>query len=709
MSGQMQVVVRSKYGDVLGPCDFALVASISRRNHLNMPSPHHRLSCFNSLIGTAIIAVAALSALSITQAIPAQAEKHPAKRAEKTAAAKVPRTPIQITADLTDAPRKLFHVEVDLPVTEGPLTLTTPKWIPGTHMPAGPADDITGVVFTANGETLPWRRDDVELYEFHVTIPKGVTTLHAHLDCIVTARISQKLAALEWEKLLLYPAGIPVREIPIQPSLVVPAGWGIGTALTPEGSGSYPVPGAGATTKFAVTNVEQLEDSPVITGQYFHEFPLAPEITPKHYIDVVSDAPDDSNLRPSVLVETSNLVREASVEYASHHYHVYHFLLTLSDVAGGEGLEHGQSSDNGVGEKGFADDNHQLAESDLLSHEFTHSWNGKYRRPATLYQPDFATPQQGKLLWVYEGMTQYLGNVLAARSGLKNQAQYREMLALSAAQLDNRPGRDWRPTEDTAIAASILRGGNPAWVNWRRSQDYYQEGELLWLDADTLIRKLTDNKKSLDDFLKIFLGLNGDTGPDIVPYDREELIKDLNAVVPYDWAKFLHDRIDVINPRADVAGIEQGGYRLVYRDKPSKSERTLSSSAGPRRSGLDCWYSLGIRVSSEGQISDVRWNGPADKSRLAPGYKILAVNGSIFSNDALRDAIKGAKGKTEPIHLIVQADTFVSTFDVDYHDGERYPTLERITGSPAYLDDITSPRTTPEKAPADHSKQAEED
>jgi predicted metalloprotease with PDZ domain len=617
--------------------------------------------------------------------------------------AQAEKSPIQITADLTDATRKLYHAEVDLPVTEGPLTLTTPQWIPGNHRPTGPVDDITGVVFTANGEKLPWRRDDVNLYEFHVTVPKGVTTLHAHLDCIVTARISQKMAVLEWEKLLLYPANKPVKEIAIQPSLKVPAGWGIGTALTPEGAGAYPVPAAGTTTKYAVTNVEQLEDSPVIAGEYFHEFPLAPEVTPKHYIDVVSDAPEDSKLRPSVLAELNNLVREAGTVYNSHHYHVYHFLLTLSDVAGSEGLEHGQSSDNGVGEKGFADDAHQLAESDLLSHEFTHSWNGKYRRPYNLYQTDFEKMQQGSLLWVYEGMTQYLGNVLAARSGLKSQAQYRDILALSAAQLDNRPGREWRSTEDTAIAASILRGGNPAWSNWKRGQDYYQEGELLWLDADTLIRKLTGNKKSLDDFQKIFLGKGGDTGPEIVTYNREELIKDLNEVTPYDWAKFLHDRVDQPNPRADLAGIEQGGYKLVYLDKPTKSERTMTSGEG-RRAGLDVWYSLGLRISGEGVISDVRWNGPSDKARLAPGYKVLAVNGHIYSGDALKDAIKAAKGATEPIHLIVQADTFVTPYDVDYHDGERYPALQRVDGTPAYLDDITTARTKTEKAPVEEKK-----
>ena len=319
-----------------------------------------------------------------------------------------PKPPIQITADLSDAPRKLFHAEIDLPVTAGPLTLITPKWIPGDHRPTGPVDSITGVVVTANGQRLPWRRDDVDLYEFHVTIPEGVTMLHAHLDCIVLTNVSQKVAYLEWDKLMLYPANTPVRDIAIQPSLIVPAGWGIGTALTPIG-GAYPVPASGSITHFAVTNVEQLEDSPVLTGQYFHEFALAPEISPKHYIDVVSDISEDSNLRPEVLAEIANLVREANALYRSHHYNQYHLLLTLSDTAGGLGLEHGQSSENGIGEKGFSDEDHQLGDADLLPHEFTHSWNGKYRRPLGLYQTDFATVQQGALLWVYEGMTQYLG------------------------------------------------------------------------------------------------------------------------------------------------------------------------------------------------------------------------------------------------------------------------------------------------------------
>src|SRR6185312_10694498 len=481
-----------------------------------------------------------------------------------TVAALAQQTPIQVTANLTDAPKKLYHSDSEIPVKPGPLDLITPEWIPGTHMPSGPVADIVGVVFTANGKPLPWRRDNINMYEFHLDIPQGVTMLHAHLDCIMTHRVSHKIAVLEWEHLMIYPAHIPVNDIPIQASLVVPAGWGVGTALKPISGGSWPVPAAGSTTKFAATNVEQLEDSPIITGQYFHEFPLAPDVTPKHYIDVVADQPEDSNLRPQLLAELGNLVRETGAAYDSRHYHVYHFLLTLSDATDGEGLEHGQSSDNGTGEKIFTTQDKQLVDSDLLSHEFTHSWNGKYRRPARLYQPTFETPEQTDLLWVYEGLTQYMGNVLAARSGLKSQEQYRDLLAISAANLDYKPGREWRSTEDTAIAASVLRGGNPAWSNWRRGQDYYQEGELLWLDADTLIRQLTNDKNSLTDFLHIFLGKGGNTGPLIVPYELPELVADLNQVVPYDWAGFFHDRVAKINPRADLDGIERGGYKLVY-------------------------------------------------------------------------------------------------------------------------------------------------
>jgi predicted metalloprotease with PDZ domain len=604
------------------------------------------------------------------------------------------KTPITITADLRETPRKLYHAEVDIPVAPGPVTLITPQWIPGTHSPGGPIADITGLVFTANGKPLPWRRDDINLFSYHMAIPAGTTSVHAHIDVIAARRNTTKMAVLEWQSMLMYPAGIPVRDIPVQASVIVPEGWGIGTSLTPT-SPYDPEHPNGGTTHFAPTTVEMLEDSPVMAGAYFKEYALAPDVTPRHYIDCFGDAPEDVILRPSLLAELNNLVHETGAMYNSRHYNTYHFLLTLSADAGGGGLEHHQSSDNGVPEHGFADDNNQLINSDLLSHEFTHSWNGKYRRPDGLATPDYATPMKGELLWVYEGLTQYLGNVLAARSGLKNQQHYREALAYSAANLDYKPGRLWRSTDDTAIAASTIRGGSQAWVNWRRSQDYYQEGELLWLDADTTIRKLTNDQKNLHDFLVLFLAKGGNTPPMVVPYDRAELISELNQVVKYDWATFLHDRIDNLNPHADLAGIEQGGYKLVYTDKPSSYERALLSIRG---TGLDVWYSLGLRLNRDGTIADVLWDGPSDKAKLAPDQKILAVDGKIFSNEAVLTAIRKAKTSTEPIHLIVQSDKDVFLADIDYHQGERYPTLQRIDSvTTDYLDENTKPLTTPEK------------
>jgi predicted metalloprotease with PDZ domain len=636
-----------------------------------------------SLMGRSVTILAGV--LAASGAAHAQAA---AKRAQPA------KEPIQIVADLTDAPRRIFRAEIDLPVTAGPLTLTTPQWIPGTHMPVGPAAKIAGVVFTANGQALSWRRDDVDLYQFHVTVPPGVTKLHAHLDCIVGDRVSEKLAMLDWESLLLYPAHVPVREIPIQAAVIVPAGWGVGTALTPMSPGSPLVPAAGATTRFAATNVEQLEDAPVLTGQYFREFALAPDISPRHFLDVAADAQEEAEFKPPLLAELSNLVREADKEYGSHHYNEYRFLLTVSDTAGFSGTEHGQSSDDGVGDKAFLDPAYGPAVADLLPHEFTHSWNGKYRRPATLYQPDFATPQQGELLWVYEGMTQYLGNVLAARAGLKSPQQYRELLAIAAAGLDYTPGRSWRSTEDTAIAASLLRNSD-RWANWTRGQDYYMEGELLWLDADTLIRKTTNNQKSLDDFERLFLGKGGNTGPLIVPYNFEDLVTTLDQVMPYDWATFLHERVDKPHEHADFDGIARGGYDVVYQDEPSASEKSLALAFPKYLGGVNAWFSAGMQMNPDGSILDVRWNGPCYKAGLAPGDKILGVNGRMYNGDLLRAAIRDAKGKTEPIHLIVQRETFLRTADVDYHDGERYPVLKRNAEAAAYLDDIVKPLAAP--------------
>jgi predicted metalloprotease with PDZ domain len=393
-------------------------------------------------------------------------------------------------------------------------------------------------------------------------------------------------------------------------------------------------------------------------------------------------------IRPTVLEHWNRLIHEAWAMYGQPHYRSYHFLLALRGNGGGGGLEHHESSDNSMTEKALTTDDGEMVWEDLLPHEFTHSWNGKYRRPAGLATPDYATPMKGELLWVYEGLTDYLGGLLGERCGAISAERYREHLALDAAQMDATTGRQWRSIGDTAISVSMFRGGSGAWANWRRGVDYYPEGDLLWLDVDTTIRKLTNNSKNLRDFMAVYLNKGGGETPTVVPYDFNELVDDLNQVVKNDWAGFLNDRVNGIHPHVNVEGIEQGGYRLVYKDKPSDFEKAQLAERGR----VDLWYSLGIALDGEGStISDVRVGGPADKAKIFPSEKIVAVNGRAYSKDALRTAIRQAKGSTTPIHFILQNDQLMTEVDVDYHDGERYPTLERVEGSPAYLDDISKP------------------
>jgi predicted metalloprotease with PDZ domain len=603
--------------------------------------------------------------------------------------AQAPASPIVLHVDLTDAPRRLLHAHMQIPVSSGPLTLEYPQWIPGDHRPTGPIDNLSGIRVRANGQDLSWRRDDVDMYAFHVDVPSGVTTLDVSLDFLATPgdtgsdedqATSPDMTVLEWNSVVLYPAHIPVAQIPITASLTVPADWKLGTALSITGQN-------GAETSFATVSVGQLIDSPVITGRYFREFPLAPEITPKHYLDVAGDAAEDVDLKPEYLAAVNQLVRETGPLYQSRHYETYHFLLSLSDVIRMEGLEHHQSSDNGIEKKGITDPKLAMLNAELLPHEFTHSWNGKYRRPVGLATPDYATPQKGDLLWVYEGMTQYWGNVLAARSAFWTPAQYREALAFSAARLNVKPGRTWRNLEDTAIASQTLRGGHEYWANWRRGQDYYQEGELIWLDADTTIRQLTHDKKSLNDFCVKFLAVGGNTPPIVVPYDFDEIVADLNAVAPYDWRSFLTERLQSHAAHAPLDGIEHGGYRLTYGDEPTEYEQAYLT----KYQQVDAWFSLGLMVNNSSVIDDVMVDSPAFQAGLGPGMKLVAVNGHGFNGDVLKGAIRGAKGTTSPIELIVSNENEFRTLRLDYHDGEKYPQLERVQGTPDLLDEIIKP------------------
>lgn len=599
--------------------------------------------------------------------------------------------PILITADLTDAPRKLFHAEIDLPVHAGPLALVTPEWIPGAHGPRGPVANIVGVVFTADGKTLPWRRDDVDVYEYHLEIPSGVITLHAHLDCI--ARSTHAYAVLEWESLMLYPANTPVREIAIQPSVKVPAGWGIGTSLKPT-SAYDPAHPPGGSVDYAATTVEMLEDSPIMTGANFHEYALAPDVTPKHFIDLIGAEPADVNAPAESIAQLSRLVHEGIAMYGPPHYTSYHFLVLIPSHGGGGGLEHHESSDNSIPQHSLEPGDLALIVAQILPHEFTHSWNGKYRRPEGLATPDYATPMRNELLWIYEGLTDYMGNVMSARIGSLTPQQYREYLALTAAQMDTTSGRAWRSIEDTTYSAAMPRlGGNSeAWSSWRRGGDYYPEGDLIWLDVDTTIRKLTDNKKNLHDFLLIFLQKGGAGVPRVLPYELSEVTTDLNQVAPYDWAAFFKDRVSAVNARADVEGIEQGGYKLVYTDTPTTYEKAYLKLQG----ASEFWFSLGLALDMDGTVADVRVGGPADKAKINPGQKITVVNGKAFGRDALHAAIAASKGSSQPLALMVQDENDVFPVTLDYHGGEQYPALMRVDGTPDYLADITRPLTSAE-------------
>jgi predicted metalloprotease with PDZ domain len=596
---------------------------------------------------------------------------------------------ITLSVDLTDAPRKILHASEVIPVAPGSLTLVYPKWIPGEHGPTGPIENMAGFFITANGQPIKWERDKVDMFAYHLTVPSGVTTLEMKIDFLASSSLSgfsaggstsENLALLSWNTLLLYPDNTNAAEVMFTPSIKVPSGWNFGTALDKAATSDQ-------LTTFKTVSLEQLIDSPVLAGRYFREVPLAPEVSPKHYLDMAADGPEEIELSKEHIAEFDRLVRETGTLYKSRHFGSYHFLVTLSDEVAHFGLEHHQSSDDRVPAKTFTDDQEFTLDGSLLPHEFTHSWNGKYRRPAGLATSNYQKPMEGDLLWVYEGLTEYLGDVLSARSGIWTPDQYKQHLATVAARYDNRPGRTWRDIQDTATAAQILYAAGGGWDNWRLGVDYYDEGELIWLDVDTTIRKMTDGKKSLDDFIAKFHGLGGDTGPKVVPYTFEDVVTGLNSVVANDWTTFLRSRLDSNAYHAPLGGLTNGGYKLAYSDKPS----AWSAMADAQSGTFDFWYSLGLHADRTGTVSDVLKGGVADKAGFGPGMKILAVNGRAYTPDILKAAVHDANGSGPAIELIVLNTGYYRVIKLDYHGGERYPRLEPVSGVPNRLDDIIKP------------------
>ncbi|MGO8839239.1 MAG: M61 family metallopeptidase [Limisphaerales bacterium] len=606
------------------------------------------------------------------------------------AAAPAAPVPIQLDVDATDAPRSILHARLHIPAAPGPLTLFYPKWIPGEHMPSGPINDLAGLKINANGKPLDWRRDPDNMYAFHLEVPAGAEAVEVSLDFLLPTgggsfstgvSSTAKLLDLNWNEVLLYPQTPEPLKFQYVSSLKLPEGWKFGTAL-PVASTS------GAHIEFSSVPLETLVDSPVIAGEYFRTIELTPGEQPLHFIHLVADSAAALEMTPEDIRHFMHLVKEENALFGAHHYRDYHFLLTLSDRVSHFGLEHHESSDDRVGENYLTDASARESFPDLLPHEMVHSWNGKYRRPAGMATPDYEQTVQDELLWDYEGLTDYLGQILAARSGLQTNEDFRETLALTAATLDHRAGRMWRPLADTTVAAQLLCLAPSAGVSWRRGVDFYPEGDLIWLEADTLIRRQTQGQRSLDDFCKKFCG--GESGPPrVVPYTYDDVVKALNETAPYDWRGFFQQRVYEINPRAPLGGIENAGWRLAY----TNALPALLKTREGQRKYTDLSFSLGLNLGSDGTINDVLPGTPAARAGIGPAMKLVAVNGRAWTADNLRQAIKSAATNSTPIELLIENGDYFKNYRLDYHGGEKYPCLERDTNRPDLLGDIIRPLT----------------
>ncbi len=601
---------------------------------------------------------------------------------------------IQLFVDLTDAPRNIYHSRLTIPAQPGPLTLVYPEWIPGNHRPAGPIANVAGIKMEAGGQTLEWQRDPVDMYSFHVDVPSGATQLQVSLDTITNdgsagasgPSATTNVLDLNWNQVVLYPQGASSDSVQVSAGVSLPSGWKYGTALTKESRGH--AGGQSSLEIFKPVSLTTLVDSPLIAGDHYRKIELTkPGETPAHVIDMVGESDAGLAMTPADEAAYRKLVAETGALFGARHYLDYHFLLTLSDEAGHHGVEHHQSSDNSVRERTLVEPDLHLEEAALLPHEFTHSWNGKYRRPAGLATRNYQDPMRGDLLWVYEGLTEYLGNVLTARSGLWTPEQYREALAETEAMIDHRAGRTWRPLEDTARSVQILRLQGPEWQNWRRGLDYYPEGELIWLEVDTIIRQVSQGQKSLNDFCRLFYG--GESGPPkVVPYTFDDLVAALKQVVPYDWATLLNARVNSTKNEVPVNAIERDGWRVVYTDQPN-----VFVHAGEKLGkSVDVSYSLGFAVSESGEFSDVIHGSPAYAAGIGPGMKLIAVNGRAWSAEVLQDALRASKDSKQPIDLLVENAKVFKTYSIAYHDGIRSPHLGRIEG-PDLLGEILKPLT----------------
>lgn len=592
---------------------------------------------------------------------------------------------ISLMVDMTNVNDRIFDVRETIPVAGRNVTLLYPEWLPGNHSPSNPIAALAGLVVSAKGERIAWKRDPVNMYAFHVDVPPGANALDVNFQYLgpidpQRSRISDKFADLTWNTVVVYPAGYFSRDIRFEPSLRIPQGWRYATALET-------ISEDGNLIHFKPTTLNTLIDSPLYAGENFKRVDLSSGPDNKVYLDVFADKPADLEISPDELQYHKNLVVEAQKLFNSHHYGHYDFLFSVSDIVGGEGLEHHQSSEDGSAANYFTDWTANVGDRDLLPHEYTHSWNGKFRRPADLWTPNFNVPMRNSLLWVYEGLTDYYGNVLTARSGLRTPEQARDRWAEFAASFEVEPGRTWRSLEDTTNSPILTSHGRAqeSWPSWQRGYDYYPESDLIWLEADTKIREMSNGAKSLDDFAKAFYSIDNGSFV-IVTYTFDDLVKALNATQPYDWAGFFRARVFDVAPKVPENGFTQGGYRLVYNDtEPDWMKHRNADSGNSFES------SLGFYVGKDGNIESVVWDSAAFKAGVTPEMGLEAVNGQKYTPDLLRETILSAEKNQQPIKLLLKRGDDYRTVSIDYHGGMRYPHLQRVEGTLDRLDAILAP------------------
>lgn len=616
------------------------------------------------------------------------------------AAFAAPPRSIELAVDATDAPRGVFHSRLVIPAAPGPLTLAYPKWIQGEHAPSGPIMQVAGFTVSANGKALPWRRDPLEMFLVKVEVPAGAREVEVTLDYLSppeeingsgygeTPNATPHLLIVDWHDLLVYPLGADAREIPVHATLRLPAGWKYDTALEMEKGA-----GKDGELAFAPTSLYTLIDSPVLAGEIFQTLDLGPPEAPVH-LSMAADRRSSLAIPEERLAAYRRVPAEAMALFGARHYHEYRWLLALSDAVDHNGLEHHESSDDRGPADMFSDEAELVRQGTLLPHEYIHSWNGKYRRPAGLATRDPQQPLDTELLWVYEGLTRYLGDfLLTSRSGIRTPEMTRDYIAWVAANADhNRPGRKWRPLADTAVEAQVLSGLPTPWTAYRRALDYYDESGLIWLEADTILRQKSGGTKSLDDFCHAFHG-SASTAPAVVPnflsYGADDVYATLGKIVPYDWKGFFAERVYAVQPRAPLGGIAGAGWKLVYTDQPNAYQKLRAKSSKL----VDETFSLGIWVKEDGTVDDIVTGSPAWDAGLGPGMKIVAVNGRAWTTEILPEEVPAAKGASAPIEIAVQQGDALKTFRVNYHEGERYPHLERDASKPDLLGAILGPKS----------------